>query len=95
VATVAYKKALLLSEDERLEMLRLRSQEMALEMFVASGSANVQYTHVMKYEKVLQEINEFKREILLDAGEINEDMFDFSFFFDSVSGYVFVEEEMQ
>lgn len=86
------QQTIVLDEHDRQKLLDLRCKQDSLEMFIAGGSSNVTEEHMSDYYDVLHEINEFKREQLLDMGEINEAMYDFVFYFDTVAGFVVVED---
>lgn len=81
-----------LDERDRLNLLELRTKQDALEMFLAGGSPAVTEQHLSRYQHVLKEINEYKREKLLDMGEVDEGMYDYVFYFDTVAGFVVVED---
>ena len=82
-----------MSEDERLQLLELKSEQEALEIFLAGGGASVTHDDLDRFRQLQIESNEFKRSLLLNAGEIDEGMFDFTYYFDSVAGFIWFEED--
>lgn len=85
-------RTILLEEADRLRLLDLRVEQDALEMLLAGGSGAVTEEHFNRYKKVLEEVNEFKRDYLLEMGEIDESMYDYVFYFDTVAGFVVIED---
>jgi hypothetical protein len=82
-----------LDEQDRLRLLALRSKQEALEVFIGGGNAEGDQSVLSRYERCLTEINELKRELLDKAGVLDDDdMMDFTYFFDAVSGHIWYED---
>lgn len=82
-----------LSEEDRLVLSRMKSEQEAKEIYIASGNRNVTPDYVRDYEFLLHKSNEFKRRLLTEAGELDEEMFNYTYYFDSVAGYIWFEED--
>ena len=81
-----------LSEDVRSRLLEQRSKQEAMELYVAGGNARDDTGYIRTYEALLTDINELKREILEEAGELENYQFDYTFYFDTVAGKVWIED---
>lgn len=81
-----------MSEEDRLALLDLRNEQESLEVFIAGGSPAVSDSTISRYKRCLYNINEFKRRMLEEFEQLDEDMFDYTFFFDTVAGVVWIED---
>jgi hypothetical protein len=89
---LAQPRAIHLDEEDRLKLLDLRTEQESLEMYIAGGNCKSS-SLLYSYKSVLKEINEFKREKLLEMDELDEGMYDYVFYFDTVAGFVVIEDD--
>lgn len=81
-----------LTEEERKELLTLRSRQEAMEAYIIGGNARGEPALIHRYECLLTDINEYKRRIIEESGNLDSEMFNYTFYFDTVAGIVWFED---
>lgn len=82
-----------MEEEERLKIQRLKTDIEALEIYVAGGSASVEESNVRKLALLNREIEEFKRDMLLEHGLVDDETFNYNYYFDTVAGRIWMSED--
>jgi hypothetical protein len=89
---MSYTEKVVLTEADRLKLLDLKTEYDSLEYLLSGGGLGEKSEYYLERFKVaMNAVNELKRELLLDAGQL-EDSYEYTYYFDTVAGVIWVDD---